>query len=69
MWKGRPRVQFLSKDDLRSFLLVGAVADKPYGVSGFGNGQMPGFGAVLSSDDLDLLVDYLWAGDLNGKGN
>ena len=69
VWKGRPRVQFLSKDDLRSFLLVGAVADKPYGVSGFGNGQMPGFGAVLSSDDLDLLVDYLWAGDLNGKGN
>ena len=69
VWKGRPRVQFITKDDLRSFLLVGAVADQPYGVSGFGNGQMPAFGAVLSSDDLDLLVDYLWAGDLNGKGN
>nr|MDE0500168.1 cytochrome c [bacterium] len=69
VWKGRPRVQFIFKEDLRDFLLVGAVADKPYGVSGFGNGQMPAFGAVLSSDDLDLLVDYLWAGDLNGKGN
>lgn len=69
VWKGRPRVQFIFKEDLRQFLLVGAVADKPYGVSGFGNGQMPAFGAVLSSDDLDLLVDYLWAGDLNGKGN
>ena len=69
VWKGRPRVQFIFKEDLRDFLLVGAEADKPYGVSGFGNGQMPAFGAVLSSDDLDLLVDYLWAGDLNGKGN
>ncbi len=69
VWKGRPRVQFIAKEDLRSFLLVGAVADLPYGVSGFGNGQMPAFGAVLSSDDLDLLVDYLWAGNLNGKGN
>ena len=68
VWKGRPRVQFITRDNLRSFLLVGAVADQPYGVNGFGNGQMPGFGAVLSSDDLDLLVDYLWAGDLNGKG-
>lgn len=68
VWKGRPRVQFLTKDNLRDFLLVGAVADQPYGVNGFGNGQMPAFGAVLSSDDVDLLVEYLWAGDLNGKG-
>ena len=68
VWKGRPRVQFLTKDNLRDFLLVGAVADQPYGVNGFGNGQMPAFGAVLSSDDLDLLVEYLWAADLNGKG-
>ncbi len=69
VWRGRPRVQFVTKEDLRSFLLVGAVADQPYGVNGFGNGQMPAFGAVLSADDLDLLVDYLWAGNLNGKGN
>jgi len=68
VWKGRPRVQFLTRDNLREFLLVGAVADQPYGVNGFGNGQMPAFGAVLSSDDLDLLVEYLWAADLNGKG-
>ncbi|MCE2525954.1 MAG: c-type cytochrome [Actinomycetia bacterium] len=68
VWKGRPRVQFLTRDNLRDFLLVGAVADQPYGVNGFGNGQMPAFGAVLSSDDLDLLVEYLWAADLNGKG-
>ncbi len=68
VWRGRPRVQFLTKDNLRDFLLVGAVADQPYGVNGFGNGQMPAFGAVLSSDDLDLLVEYLWAADLNGKG-
>lgn len=68
VWEGRPRVQFITRDNLRSFLLVGAVADQPYGVNGFGNGQMPAFGAVLSAADLDLLVDYLWAGDLNGKG-
>lgn len=68
VWKGRPRVQFITKDNLRSFLLVGAVADQPYGVNGFGNGQMPAFGGVLSADDLDLLVEYLWTGDLNGKG-
>ncbi len=68
VWEGRPRVQFTTREDLRAFLLVGAVQDQPYGVNGFGNGQMPAFGAVLSADDLDLLVEYLWAGNLNGKG-
>ncbi|MFO7547570.1 MAG: c-type cytochrome [Acidimicrobiia bacterium] len=68
LWDGRPQVQFLQKGDLQEFLLVGALINRPYGVNGFGNGQMPGFGQQLSSDDLGLIVDYLWAGDLNGKG-
>jgi mono/diheme cytochrome c family protein len=68
LWDGRSQVQFLQKSDLQEFLLVGALLNRPYGVNGFGNGQMPGFGQQLSAEDLGLIVDYLWDGDLNGKG-
>lgn len=69
LWDGRPAVQFLSDDDLVSFLIVGAEANKPYGVNGFGNGQMPGWGEILSNEDLADLAHWLRAGDLTGKGD
>lgn len=68
LWDGRVQVQFESPEDLKEFLLVGARLNEPYGINGFGNGQMPGFGQTLSSDDLDLIVQYLWEGDLSGMG-
>ncbi len=68
LWDGRASVQFLSDDELASFLEVGAEVNKPYGVNGFGSGRMPGFGKVLSEEDLMNLAMWLRAGDLTGKG-
>lgn len=68
LWDGRPAIQFLSDQDLVDFLIVGAEPNQPYGVNGFGNGRMPAFGAILSTDDLALLAKWLRNGDLTGMG-
>ncbi len=69
LWEGRPSVQFLSDEDLVDFLIVGAEPNQPYGVNGFGNGRMPAFGAILSTEDLELLAKWLRNGDLRGFGD
>jgi mono/diheme cytochrome c family protein len=68
LWDARPAVQFLSDEDLVDFLTVGAEANVPYGVNGFGSGRMPGFGATLSTEDLSNLARWLRAGNLTGMG-
>lgn len=74
LWDGRPVVQFgeapqdpEEPDMLIDFLINGSVAQAPYGLNGMGTGRMPGFGAVLSQDDIDLLARYLRSGNLTGK--
>jgi mono/diheme cytochrome c family protein len=69
LYEGRPAVQFLTDEDLRDFLIVGAVANQPYGVNGMGNGRMPGFGEVLSEEDLLNLAHWLRTGNLTGRGD
>ncbi len=72
LWDGRPVVQFgdaaeLPEDDLLvQFLVKGSEAETPYGLNGFGSGRMPGFGAILSLEDIELLAKYLRSGNLNG---
>ncbi|MEX1272284.1 MAG: cytochrome c, partial [Acidimicrobiia bacterium] len=62
--------QFLTEESLVEFLKVGAEANEPYGVNGFGSGRMPGFGATLSEQDLSDLAQWLRAGNLTGmEGN
>lgn len=68
LWDGRPAIQFLSDEELASFLVVGAELNKPYGVNGFGSGRMPAFGKILSEEDLLDLAVWLRSGDLTGKG-
>lgn len=73
LWEGRPTVQFgvapedPEEDLLIEFLIRGTEAQTAYGLSGFGTGRMPGFGAVLSQDDIDLLARYLRGGSLSGR--
>ncbi len=73
LWDGRPIVQFgdateLPEDDLLlQFLVRGSEEETPYGLNGFGSGRMPGFGAILSAEDIQLLATYLRGGSLNGK--
>ncbi|MDH4308289.1 MAG: c-type cytochrome [Acidimicrobiia bacterium] len=69
LFEGRPAVQFLTDEDLADFLIAGAVPNQPYGVNGMGSGRMPGFGEVLSSEDLLDLAHWLRSGDLTGKGD
>lgn len=66
LWEGRPNVQFLDAADMVSFLIKGSENGVPYGVNGVGSGRMPGFGPVLSMEDLDLVVQYLRGDTLTG---
>lgn len=72
LWDGRPMVQFGEQppegetDLLVDFILRGSEANAPYGLNGHGSGRMPGFGAILTLDDIELLAKYLRSGNLNG---
>ena len=72
LWDGREVVQFGDSPDdpkedlLLDFLVKGSQAQKPYGLNGFGSGRMPAFGAILSTDDIELLTRYLRAGNMDG---
>ena len=63
---GRALTQFLTAADLYDFLAAGSINGVGYGVNGVGSGRMPGFGTVLSQDDLQLIVDYLRGPTLDG---
>ena len=63
---GRALTQFLTPEDMYDFIAVGSVSGQGYGVNGVGSGRMPGFGMVLSAEDLDLIVRYLRGPTLDG---
>lgn len=67
LWEGRPNVQFLTQEELVEFLTEGSVAQQAYGVNGIGSGRMPGFGMLLSAEDIELLATYLRSGNLTGR--
>ncbi|MEX0667404.1 MAG: c-type cytochrome [Acidimicrobiia bacterium] len=67
LWDGRPNIQFLSAEDLVEFVAEGSVAQAPYGVNGIGSGRMPGFGQILTAEDLELIATYLRSGNLTGE--
>jgi len=67
LWDGRPNIQFLSAADLIKFITEGSVAQAPYGVNGIGSGRMPGFGQILTAEDLNLIATYLRSGNLTGE--
>lgn len=56
---GRANIQFKEKQDMVDFIIKGSENGKAYGVNGVGGGKMPGFGAVLSEQDIELIIDYL----------
>ena len=66
LWNGRPSVQFLNETDMVAFITKGSENGVPYGVNGVGSGRMPGFGPVLSLEDLELIVQYLRGDTLTG---
>ncbi len=63
----RARIQFNADPALlTSFLISGSEEGKAYGVNGIGRGYMPGFGGLLSQEDIDLLAAYLMGDTLGG---
>jgi mono/diheme cytochrome c family protein len=57
--QGRTIVQFPVEQDHIDFVINGAEAATEYGVNGISQvGGMPGFGAVLSMEDIELIVKY-----------
>lgn len=56
---GRTLVQFPDEMDHIDFIIEGAEASAEYGANGIsGVGGMPAFGAVLSLEDIELIVKY-----------
>ena len=55
---GRTVVQFSDIEDHIEFIITGTDNAAPYGVNGIGTGRMPGFGASLTQDDIELIAQY-----------
>ena len=58
LWEGRSVVQFPDIEDQISFIITGSQNAVGYGVNGIGRGWMPGFGNVLSAEQIELIVKY-----------
>lgn len=55
---GRSLIQFPDPADQVAFIISGSDNAVGYGVNGIGSGRMPGFGAVLSQEQIELIVRY-----------
>ena len=58
LWDGRSLIQFPDVDDQINFIITGSENAVGYGVNGIGSGRMPGFGGVLSTEQINLIVQY-----------
>jgi mono/diheme cytochrome c family protein len=50
--------QFPSESDQIAFVSAGSDQGKKYGAQGQGTGRMPGFGSLLTQDQIKAIVDY-----------
>ena len=55
---GRSVIQFPDADDQIDFIIKGSDFGVNYGLNGLGSGRMPGFGQILSLEDIELIVAY-----------
>ena len=44
---------------MESFIAAGSEYGKRYGVQGQGSGRMPGFGAMLTEEQIEAVVEYV----------
>jgi len=58
IYDGRTLVQFPDVEGHVEFVIEGTQLGTNYGVNGIGVGRMPGFGASLTSADIELIVLY-----------
>ena len=55
---GRAELQFPDMPDQIAFVMSGTDNGVKYGINGLGSGRMPGFGQILSTADIELIVRY-----------
>lgn len=55
---GRSVVQFPDVEEQVTFIIKGTNLAEDYGINGIGRGWMPGFGQVLTEEDIRLIVAY-----------
>lgn len=56
--ESRTLVQFPDVADHIAFIITGTDNAAPYGVNGIGTGRMPGWGASLTREDIELIALY-----------
>ncbi len=56
---GATAKHFPDQADMESFIAVGSEYGKRYGVQGQGSGRMPGFGAMLTAEQIEAVVEYV----------
>jgi mono/diheme cytochrome c family protein len=56
---GATNSHFPNEGDMISFIKAGSQYGKKYGLQGQGSGRMPGFGSMLSDDDIKAIVEYV----------
>lgn len=56
---GASASHFPSEADQISFISKGSELGKKYGLQGQGSGRMPGFGNLLTQEQIKLIVDYV----------
>jgi mono/diheme cytochrome c family protein len=56
---GAANQHFPNESDLIAFIQNGSVYGAKYGTQGQGSGRMPGFGAMLTDEQLRAVVDYV----------
>lgn len=56
---GAANAHFASEDELVAFIRNGSEFGRQYGLNGQGSGRMPGFGSVLTDDQIRAVVEYV----------
>lgn len=58
LFDGRTVIQFPDPADHYTFVVRGSDNAVAYGINGIGRGWMPGFGALLSAADIELIIQF-----------
>lgn len=56
---GKAAAAFPNESDLISFIEQGSQLGAQYGIQGQGSGRMPGFGSMLTDEQIEAIVEYV----------
>ena len=56
---GSTNSHFPSEQDMIAFVTSGSTYGKKYGMQSQGSGRMPGFGALLTAEQIKQIVEYV----------